>query len=122
MASESSLHVVRIVALRALNVVVEQARSFLCLSFHGWDTSLLKHVGDIKTAHIDGQARGRVVEGVGCLRESFPVAQHRGILAMSCNQIISHDYNCRAGRTDVFLSASIHDTIFAPIDLLGAEV
>ena len=54
--SESGLHIVAVVAFGGGDVVVQKLRSLSSLGLHSGDTTLLEHVCDVKTAHVDGPA------------------------------------------------------------------
>ena len=51
-----SLAVVYVVALAGIDEVVEELGAFHCFCFHGLKASLLDHVGDVETTHVDWPA------------------------------------------------------------------
>ena len=120
--TEACFDVVDVVSLAGVDVVVEERGAFLSLCLHRRNATLLQHVGYIEATHVDGPARGCVVEGVRCLRESIPVAEKGSVAAMASNQVVPHDAECQSSRTNVLLSARIDHSVPAPIDGPGAEV
>lgn len=62
------------------------------------------------------------MEGVCGLGEEFPVAQHRGVLSVASNEIVSHNHDGDASGADVLLGTSVDDAILAPVDGGRAEV
>ena len=120
--SVSGLHVVHVVALRAVDIVVEEGGPLGSLGLQGREAALLKHVGDIEAAHVDRPAGWRVVERVGGLGEGLPVAQQGGVAAMAGNQVVSSDDEGESGWADILLRASVDNTVLRPVDWLRAEV
>ena len=120
--SVSGLHVVHVVALRAVDIVVEEGGPLGSLGLQGREAALLKHVGDIEAAHVDRPAGWRVVERVGGLGEGLPVAQQGGVAAMAGNQVVSSDDEGESGWADILLRASVDNAVLRPVDWLRAEV
>ena len=120
--SVSGLHVVHVVALRAVDIVVEEGGPLGSLGLQGREAALLNHVGDIEAAHVDRPAGWRVVERVGGLGEGLPVAQQGGVAAMAGNQVVSSDDEGESGWADILLRASVDNTVLRPVDWLRAEV
>lgn len=118
----SGLHVVHVVALRAVDIVVEEGGPLGSLGLHGRDSALLEHVGEIEAAHIDRPAGWRVVERVGGLGEGLPVAQQGSVAAMAGDQVVSNDDEGESGGADVLLRASVDNAVLRPVDWLRAEV
>ena len=116
------LDTVDVVAVRVVDVVIEEGGALSCFLLHGREATLLHHVGNIETAHVDGPARWGVLERVCRLGVGLPVAEHGSITAVSRNKIVPDDDEGDAGRSDVLLRTGIHDTVLAPVDRLGHEV
>ena len=116
------LDVVHVVALRVVDVIVQEGGPLDSLGLHGRDSTLLNHVSQIEATHVDWPAGGRIVERVCSLRERVPVAKQGSVAAMAWNQVVPDNHEGQAGRADVLLRSGVNDAVLGPVDRLRAEV
>ena len=62
------------------------------------------------------------MEGVGGLAKELPVAQHRGVLSVASDEIVSHNHDGDASGANVLLGTGVDDAVLAPVDGSRAEV
>ena len=98
-----------------IQVIVED----LCLSFishfHGFQTALFLQPFEYLAADIDSVAR-RSIEERACLR-LYIVAHDRRCLRKNvlADQVFPDDHDDNAGRSDIFLDASVDHAVFCDI-------
>lgn len=118
----SSFDLISIVTISGVDIVVEKCGASDSICLHYLDATLVKHVGDVETADVDGPAWRSVVENVRCFREGFPVTEERSITAVASDQIVFNDNKCDASRSDILRSAGIDNSVLLPINRLWADV
>jgi len=116
------VYLVAVEAICRVHILVKDACLISSLGFVDINTTLGKHVLEVKAANVDSPARRCVVEHGLRFGKGLPVAQDGSLAERVGNQVFPHDDDCDTGWAQVFRSTSVDNADLAPLDALGGDV